>query len=310
MLSFISFLLSPDLWASMIRLGVPIAYASLAAMICERSGVTNIALEGMLLTGAFCSVVASYYSGNPLVGVAAGVAGSLALTVIFGWLVVVMAGDQIVVGAALNVAVMGLFGYLSYVLFKTPGITPSAPGLPVIRVPILSSTPWIGPAFFQHGPTVLFLPCAVLLCHLLIFKTRLGLRIRVAGEAPEVDEAAGVNVNRVRFAALLIAGAVVGLGGVNLGLETLKFYQDSMVAGRGFIALAANIFGGWNPLGGTLVSLFFGLSQALMFRVQMFRIPQEFIFMLPYALTLVMLLAAARRVRPPSALGKPFRRQA
>lgn len=307
---FLDFLLSSDIWAAMIRLGVPIAYAALAAMICERAGVTNIALEGMLLTSAFCSVIGSYYSGDPLVGVAAGILGSVLLSAIFGWLVIGMAGDQIVVGAAINVAVMGLFGYLSYVLFQTPGVTPTAPGLAVVVVPGLSSLPWVGQAFFEHGPTTLFLPFAVIACHLLVFRTALGLRLRVAGEAPEVNEAAGVNVNKVRFLALLIAGAIVGLGGVNLGLETLKFYQDSMVAGRGFIALAANIFGGWTALGGALVSLFFGFSQALMIRVQVFRIPQEFIFMLPYFLTLIMLLAASRRVRAPAALGKPFRRQA
>lgn len=155
-----------------------------------------------------------------------------------------------------------------------------------------------------------FLPAAGLLCSFIVFRTPFGLRIRVAGEAPEVDEAAGVNVIRTRFLALLLAGFVVGFGGVNLGLETLKFYQDSMVAGRGFIALAANIFGGWTALGGTLVSLLFGFSQAMMFRIQIFHIPQEFIFMLPYVLTLVVLLGAARRAIAPAALGQPFRRQA
>ena len=304
-------LLAPDVWSSTIRLATPIAYASLAAMICERSGVTNIALEGMLLTSAFCATIGSYFTGSALVGVAAGVAGSVLLGAIFAWLVLALAGEQIVIGAAINVAVLGLFGYLSFVLFQTPGVTPTVDGLDAIAVTGFADIPWIGPVLFRHTPTVLLLPVAVLFCYLLVFRTPLGLRIRVAGEAPVVDEAAGVNVIRTRFVALLIASAVVGFGGVNLSLETLKFYQDLMVAGRGFIALAANIFGGWTALGGALASLLFGFSQALMFRIQIFHIPQEFIFMLPYALTLVVLvLGAARRSAAPAALGKAFRRQA
>jgi ABC-type uncharacterized transport system permease subunit len=310
MLEFLTQLLSPDLWASTIRLATPIAYAALAAMICERSGVVNIALEGMLLTSSFCAVLGSHYSGSPLIGVAAGIGGSIALSAVFGLLTLVLLGDQIIVGAALNVAVLGLFGYLSFVLFQTPGVTPTVAGLETIHLPLLGDLPWLGAALFRQPPTVLFLPIAVLACFLIVSRTPFGLRLRVAGEAPAVDEAAGVNVVRVRFAALLLAGGVVGLGGINLGLETLKFYQDSMVAGRGFIALAANIFGGWTALGGALASLLFGFSQALMFRIQVFHIPQEFIFMLPYALTLLVLLVAARRSAAPAALGRPFRRQA
>lgn len=311
MQELVGLLLMPDIWASTIRLATPIAYAALAAMICERSGVTNIALEGLLLTSAFCATIGSYFTGSALVGALAGIGGSVLLSAIFAWLVLVLAGEQVVIGAAINVAVVGLFGYLSFVLFQTPGVTPAVSGLEGFDIPGLGGIPWLGAVLFHHTPTVFLLPLAVLFCYLLVFRTPLGLRIRVAGEAPAVDEAAGVNVIRTRFIALLIAGAVVGLGGVNLSLETLKFYQDSMVAGRGFIALAANIFGGWTALGGALVSLLFGFSQALMFRVQIFHIPQEFIFMLPYVLTLIVLvLGAARRAKAPAALGRAFRRQA
>ena len=127
-------LLAPDVWSSTIQLATPIAYASLAAMICERSGVTNIALEGMLLTSAFCATIGSYFTGSALVGVAAGVAGSVLLGAIFAWLVLALAGEQIVIGAAINVAVLGLFGYLSFVLFQTPGVTPTVNGLDPIAV--------------------------------------------------------------------------------------------------------------------------------------------------------------------------------
>jgi general nucleoside transport system permease protein len=311
MSDLLSLLLSADLWASAIRLATPIAYAALAAMICERSGVTNIALEGMLLTSAFLAVLGSYFSDSAIIGVIAGIGGSLVLSGIFAWLVLTLAGDQIIIGAAINVAVVGLFGYVSFVLFRSPGVTPSVTGLDTVAVPFLSSVPWLGEVLFKHTPTVLFLPFAVVLCFAIVFRTPLGLRIRVAGEAPEVDEAAGVNVLRTRFTALMLAGAVVAFGGINLGLETLKFYQDSMVSGRGFIALAANIFGGWTALGGALASLLFGFSQALMFRVQIYKIPQEFIFMLPYILTLLVLLGAAgRKATAPAALGRAFRRQA
>ena len=263
----------------------------------------------MLLGSAFASVVVTYYTQSVVLGVLGGMVAGLAIAALFGALILLWSGDQIVVGAATNAVVLGLGGYLSFVLFFSPGVTPTVKGISMIVVPWLGDIPWLGQVLFQHTPTVLLLPFVVIAAHVVLFRTPFGLRLRVAGEDPLVDVAAGINVVRVRFTAVLMSGWLCSLGGINLALESLKFYQDSMVAGRGFIALAANIFGGWTAFGGAAASLLFGFSQALMFRVQVFEIPQEFVFMLPYALTIVVLVAAAGRAVAPAALGKSDERR-
>ena len=158
-------LLAPDLIASAIRLTTAIAYAALGAMFCERSGVVNIALEGMLLGGSFGAILATYYLRSVLAGVGAAVLVSVALAAVLAWLVLWWSGDQIIVGTGLNVAMLGLSGYLSYVFFQTPGVTPPVPGIPTIRIPVLSEIPWVGEALFIHTPTVFLLPFAAAVSH-------------------------------------------------------------------------------------------------------------------------------------------------
>jgi len=302
-------LIDPTMFASTIRLAVPIAYAALGAMFCERAGIINIGLEGQLLTASFFSVIATYFSGDPIIGVFGGILSASLVSLLFGALTIGLNGNQIIVGTGVNIAVTGLFGFLSFMLFNSPGVTPTVTGIKAISIPYLSQIPWIGEALFVHTPTVFLLPIVVGLCYLLLYRTPIGLRIRVSGDNPIVDEAAGVNVLYVRYIAVILSGVLTGLGGVNLALEGSKFYQDSLVAGRGFIGLAANIFGGWTPIGGPLISLVFGFARSLMFRVQGLNIPQEFFFMLPYALTLIVMVGAATRSEAPLALGENFIRK-
>lgn len=299
-------ILSADFLSSAIRLATPIALAAVGACYAERSGVINIGLEGTMLGSAFASVIGTLYLQNALVGVVAGIAVGVLIAFLFGVLSIDLGANQIVVGAGVNIAVFGVAGYLSYILFRTPGVTPTIDGIGPIRVPVLSTLPWFGEVFFSHTPIVYVAVVVVVLAHTVLFRTPLGLRIRVSGENPTVDRAAGVDVRRVRYIAILVSGVLAALGGVNLALENLKFYQDTMVAGRGFIALAANIFGKWTPVGGAAVSLLFGASQALVFRMQALHIPPEMLYMLPYVLTVAVLVGAAGRAVAPAALGRPL----
>jgi general nucleoside transport system permease protein len=309
MIDFFRQVIQPDMFSSMIRLAVPIAYTALGAMFCERAGVTNIGLEGQILTSSFFAIVVTYFTNNLLIGIFCGIACSVLLSLIFWFLTVQLQGNQIIVGTGINIATMGLFGYLSFVLFNSPGVTPTVEGIKAVPVPLLSKIPWIGQAIFIHTPTVYLLPLVIIASFYILYKTPIGLRIRVAGDKPIVNEAIGVNVYLVRLIAIGISGILTGIAGITISIEGAKFYQDTMVAGRGFIGLAANISGGWTPIGGPLVSLLYGFSQALMFRIQNFDIPQEFYFMLPYILTIVVLVGTSKRSLAPQALGKDFKRK-
>jgi simple sugar transport system permease protein len=278
-------------------------------MFCERAGVINIGLEGQILTSSFIAVVTTYFSGSNILGIISGVGGAMLISGLFWLLTVRYSGNQIIVGTGINIAAMGLFGYLSFVLFNSPGVTPTITGIKAIEIPFLSAIPWIGEVLFSHTPTVYLLPLVILASHLILHKSPIGLRIRVAGDNPIVNESIGVNVYAVRCIAVLFSGFLTGLAGITISIEGAKFYQDSMVAGRGFIGLAANISGGWSPIGGPLVSLLYGFSQALMFRIQDFDVPQEFYFMLPYILTVVVLVSASKRSLAPLSLGKEFKRK-
>ncbi len=203
---FLNQILAADMFASMVRLAVPVAYAALGAMFCERSGVINIGLEGQLLASSFFAILATYYSGSPLFGVMAGLFGAMGLSAIFGFLAVRLRGNQIIVGTGINIAAVGLFGYLSFTLFNSPGVTPTVTGVRAIAIPFLSEIPWIGEALFTHTPTVFLLPVTIGLSHVILYHTPLGLRIRVSGDNPIVDESAGVNVYRIRMIAILLSG--------------------------------------------------------------------------------------------------------
>ncbi len=268
----------------------PLIFAALAGVICERAGILNIALEGGLTAGAFAGVVATNASGNPYVGVAAGIVAGALVCGTLGIAATRFGVDQIVAGIGLNLVATGSAAYLLVVLFHSPGASPEVHGLGPIGAATLIASAFV----------------AALAMHVALGTTAWGLRLRACGENPHALLAAGVDPRRVRVVATVIGGALAGLGGAYLSLGELDLYSDGMTAGRGYIALAAVIFGRWTPLGATGAALGFGALSALQFVLQRTGVPSELMAALPYLAALAALAGVGGRARAPAADGVPF----
>ena len=273
-----------------LRISVPYVLAALGGTLSERSGVVNLALEGMLLSGAFAATVGAHFLGGPIAGTALGVLGGLAIAALYALAVLRFRADQIVAGVAMNLLAMGVTHYLLKVVFRSSASSPNIPGLD------------------GAGPTALFMVATaalVLGVHGFLAKTPAGLRVRAVGEHPQAAASLGVDVLRTRLGAVLASGALAGLGGAWLALDNHVFV-DRMSGGRGYIAIAAMIFGRWTPLGATAACLFFGFADALQLNLQSsaLPIPRELVQVLPYVVTMVALAGAIGRSRAPAALGR------
>jgi simple sugar transport system permease protein len=275
------------------RLATPLARAALGGVLSERSGVVNLALEGKLIVGAFAAAAVTVASGDPWLGLLAGAGGGLVWGLLHGTLGVVLRGPQIVVGIALNLLAAGVTQFSMNVLYGSSANTPSL----------------AGPArMLGLSPLVWCAGIAVPLVHVLIAKTRFGLRLRAAGEHPDACAAAGIDPLRTRIAALALAGALAGLGGAYLTFEASQFVKN-MSAGRGYLALAAVIFGKWRPIPTAAACVFFGIAEAVQIRLQGRGIPTQFVQMIPYLVTMIALAGWVGRSRPPAALGVPLARE-
>jgi ABC-type uncharacterized transport system permease subunit len=270
----------------------PLIYAALGGVLSERSGVVNIGLEGILIAGAFTSVSVTYWTGHPIAGVFAGVLAGALLAAILAFAATRLGVDQIVAGTGLNIVALGGAAYGLVLIFGQPGASKEVPSLGTAGEYVL-----IALAFILTG-----------LLWYVLFRTPWGLRVRACGENPSAAEAAGIDALWTRFWAVVIGGAIASLGGVYLSLAELDLYSDGMTAGRGFIALAAVIFGRWNPLGALGAALFFGFFAALQYTLQRSGIPTEIMQALPYLAALVALAGFAGRVRAPAADGIPYSR--
>ncbi len=285
-------------WSS----AVPLVLASLVGVVGERSGVINIGIEGQMLVSAFAGFFTAAATGSLVAGVVAGVVGGILMGAFLALTTVKWQMDQIIAGVVINIVATGITSFY----YKQGKTLPH--GMPNFTVPGLSSIPLIGPVFFIAGPIALSTLVIVLVVHFGLFRTRWGLRTRAIGEYPSAADTAGINVIRMRLVNVTLAGALAGLAGAYLSMEATSSFERGMTAGRGFLALAIMIFGAWRPLRALSAALFFGFTSALASQLQAagVHIPQQFINMLPYVLTLVVLAAAAGRVRPPAAEGKPF----
>lgn len=286
-----------QLLASTLRVSTPLLFAALGGMCCERAGVINIALEGMMLLGAFGAAVGALATHSPWLGSLCGLAAGLALAALYALFVIRLRANQIVAGTAINMLAMGLTPFLCKLLYDVTGSTPAIP---------LEDR-------FQSAP--LYLGWALVgLCWLWVRHTPAGLWVSFAGEHPEALDAAGIRVNRVRWAAVLAGGALAGLGGASLSIFLSSSFSRDMTAGRGFIALAALIFGKWKPVPTALACLLFGFAEAAQMRLQgvvlwgATPVPVQFIQILPYLVTILVLAGFVGRSRAPKALGTPFRR--
>lgn len=276
---------------STFRFVTPILLAALGGLICERVGVFNIALEGLMLTGAFAAVVGSYYAGNAVGGVLIAVLAGVALAAIFAGFAITLRGDMIVLGIAINLLASGLTVFLLRTMFGVKGAfqDPSLQGLGKIDIPGLTAVPILGPLLSGHSWVIYLSWLLVLGMQLLLFYHALGLRMRGVGEHPEAAATLGVNVTRLRYLAILLSGALCGLAGAQLSLGNVTLFVENMSAGRGWIAVVAVMFGQAHPLGVFVASLLFGLADSLGFRLQGLHMPSQFTGMVPYVVTLISL---------------------
>ena len=271
----------------------PLAYAALGGVISENAGVVNIGLEGMMAIGAFSAAVASYYTHDVAAGIGAAVVAGALAGLLLAYFAVTMRADQIVVGMGINVLGIASAAYLLSVLFGQPGASP--------EVASLASAP----ATLRAVP-IWAIAIAALGSHLFLYRTRRGLHLRAVGEEPRAAAVAGIDVVRVRYAATICGGILAALGGAYLSICELDLYSDGMVAGRGFIALAAVIFGRWTPFGALGACLFFGFFSSLQIALQQQGVPAEIFEAAPYVMALVALAGVVGRVRAPAADGKPY----
>jgi ABC-type uncharacterized transport system permease subunit len=285
----------------------PITLGALAGICSERTGVVNIGIEGMMLTSAFTGFMAGVYTHNLGIALIAAIVSGALMALLHAVLSITFRVDQIISGTVVNILAVGLTGYLNRQLFAT-GAPPGLSVLPSIPFGPLSDLPWIGPIVFQQKPIALAAIVLVVVLHLALFRTRWGLRTRAVGEHPLAADTVGVNVNALRYYNVVLGGALAGLAGAYFTLESVPHFEPLMTNGRGFIALAAMIFGKWTPFGAWGAALLFGVAEAIPTAMQLqgINIPFQIVGLLPYVLTIVVVAGAVGRATPPAADGIPY----
>jgi simple sugar transport system permease protein len=292
-------------------LAVPLIYGAMAGVLCERSGVINIAIEGQLLAGAFASGVLASLTQKTWLGLLiAPFAGAL-IAYLLAVFAIKFGIDQVILGFVLNVLVIGLTDFLyKRLLIPYQATWNSGPILSPIKIPVLWKIPIIGPILFDQTIIVYMMYVIVALIHIGLFRSKWGLRMRAAGEHPTAAESVGINVNRIRFRNVILGGAIAGLGGAYFTIGAVGPFGKEMTAGKGFIALAALIFGRWSPLGAVSAALIFGFADNLQGVLSIIgtAIPSEFMLMAPYIATIIAVTGFVGRVRAPAADGVPYKR--
>jgi general nucleoside transport system permease protein len=288
---------------------LPLIFGALAGVLCERSGVVNVAIEGQLLTGAFFGALVGSIAGSAWAGLFGGIVGGVLISALLAWFSIRYLVDQVVLGVVLNLLALGLTGFVYEQLMRPDAQKYNQPPkFPVWEVPLLSDIPVLGPALFT-GTIFLFLGLAlVIVINVALFRTRWGLRTRSVGEHPAAADTVGIKVLRLRYRNVLLAGVVAGIGGAYFTLALVGQFSKNMVGGKGFIALAALIFGRWSPIGALFAALFFGFADKLSGYLPNVGspIPSEFLAMLPYLATVLAVAGLVGRVRAPAADGKPY----
>lgn len=295
--------------AGSVTLAVPLVFGSLSGVLCERAGVVNIAIEGQLLGGAFTAAMVATLTRSPFIGLlAAAVAGAVVSMVLAVFSIKYLV-NQIIVGVVLNVLVSGLTGFLFSTVMQANKALFNSPGrLPIIDIPVLSSIPVIGPILFKQSVVGYLMYIAVIVVWVGLFKTKWGLRVRAVGEHPQAADTLGIKVNATRFWNVTLGGAVAGIGGSFFTLVAIDSFTKEISGGRGFIALAALIFGRWNPIGAFFAALLFGFADNLQSIVTIIGtpVPSQFMAMLPYLVTVLAVAGLVGRSRPPAADGIPY----
>ncbi|NPA26023.1 MAG: ABC transporter permease [Chloroflexi bacterium] len=289
--------------ASSLRQSIPLILGALCGLIGERSGIINIGIEGQMLMAAFVSFLVNVKTGSLILATIAGVLMGALMGWALAFMSVTLRIDQIIGGTVLNMIAFGLTGYFYQVGLATKG------KFQPIAIPLLSKIPIIGPVFFQNPPLTYLTLVLIFVVHFFLYYTRWGLRTRAVGEHPRAADTLGIDVYRMRYMNVTLAGMLAGLAGAYLTLEAVGSFERMMTNGRGFVALAVMIFGKWDPLSAWGAALLFGFATALQTQLQFMgalQIPHQFIGMLPYLLTIIVLAGVGGRTRPPAAVGQPY----
>ena len=331
--SFVDWLVNevPPISYLIVQYAVPIAFGALCGVMCERSGVTNIGIEGMILTSAFVAFLTGAYL-NDVIGVpwaaiaaiGAGIVASMLLSTLHAWLSITVKADQIISGTVINILALGGTAFFNQLLVSTTGLSGTAV-LPKFDVPPeIATIPIVGPiinGLFNQGPIAMSLIFFVVFLQVMLFRSRWGLRTRAVGEHPKAADTVGIDVIRTRYRSVILGGVFAGLAGAYLTLEQFNSFQDNMTGGVGFIGLAAMIFGRWTPLGAYGAALLFGAVQSMQLAVRISPpagelgqiiagIPPQIFGMLPYVFTIIVLAGVVGRAIPPAADGIPYDKEA
>jgi simple sugar transport system permease protein len=303
-----SFNLTGMMSTSFVR-ATPIALAALCGVISERSAVINIGIEGIMLISAQVAVVTATVTQNLYVGLIMAILAGALVAALHAFLVIRFKVDQIVSGVAINIVGAGTTSFISSRFLEKATDTLNNSGtFPIITIPLLSKIPVLGPILFENNLIVYLMVILVIGLHIMLFKTPWGLRTRAVGEHPKAADTLGVNVYLVRYVNVIIGGMIAGLGGAYFTIGSVGRFDEIMTAGKGFIGLAAMIFGKWNPIGAFASSLIFGFADSLQVKLQILRvpIPSEFLLMAPYIVTMIILTGVVGRAIPPAADGQPY----
>jgi general nucleoside transport system permease protein len=295
------------LTAGMLRFATPLIFGAMGGILSERSGVINIGLEGMMLTGAFFGIFGADLTGSWFLGILAGVAAGAVMGLVHAFVSIQLRADQVVSGTGINIIALGITGYVFIYHYGDQGTPSDIPRVPNVTLPGIEDISFVGEAIGRMNLLTWAALLLVPLLTLFLFRTRGGLRLRSIGEKPRAADSLGLPVLRTRYLAVTASGALAALGGVFLSIALLGSFNENMTAGRGFIALAAVIFGGWRPWGALAAALLFGFSTALAQRLPAFSESTAVLFQaLPYVLTLVVVAGVIGRSRPPAAIGVPY----
>jgi len=295
-----------------VALAIPLVFGALGGVLGERAGVVNIAIEGQLLFGAFAAAITASLTGSPWAGLLAAMVAGALIALILGLFAITYFVDQVIVGVVLNVLVVGLTNFLFRQVLAPNSDTLNSPDrFSAMPIPILGEIPLIGPILFRQTPLVYVLYVVVALVAYALYRTRWGLRVRAVGEHPKAADTVGIKVNRTRYRTILLAGAIAGMGGAYFSLVSVAGFNREMTGGAGFIALAAVIFGKWDPIRATMAALLFGFASNLQGVLSAIGspVPSQFMLMLPYLVTILAVAGLVGRSRPPAADGVPYRQQ-
>ncbi len=301
------------LFSAMLRYATPLIFASIGGMFSERSGVVNIGLEGMMLMGAFFGIWGADKTDSWILGLLIALLAGGLMALLHAFFAIHLRADQIVGGTAINFLALGITGYLFIDIYGQEGTPTDIPGIPDIHLGFLKDVGFVGDIFGQLNLMIWIALITIVVSGIVMFRTPIGLRIRAVGEHPKAADTVGINVYGIRYGAVVLSGMLSAAGGAYLSIGFVGSFNENMTAGRGFIALAALIFGSWRPLGAAAACLLFGFSSALAQRLPVYSksagIPIDVLFQaLPYLLTLIAVAGVIGRSIPPAAVGKPYKK--